>query len=175
MGHIISPLPAKLIMSLFAARIEILETVTAVLVHRFGMLDFESQLIDFNQTTYYEKEFGAQLKRKFISFKKMIPSESLWRIKKTTNRIEERFTRNDNRQINIDPGYLTQANLILASTKMFFHRIHSNRGIYHEVTLIYQDKTFKSLPWTYPDYQTEQAKNIFLQIRALYIAQLKQK
>jgi len=173
MGRVLIPAPVKLIVSLFTNNPELLEDTENALVRKFGPLDFASNVIDFNQTTYYEKEFGPALKRKFISFQRLIPSSSLWKIKIMTNRLERKFSRNGNRRINIDPGYLSQANVVLASTKMFFHRIHINKGIHQEVTLIYQDKTFKPLPWTYPDYQTEQAKKIFLHIRTLYAAQLK--
>ena len=173
MGQYLPPQSAKLIVSIFAQEISLFEAIERILSQKFGLIDFKSQLLDFNQTNYYEDEFGSGLKREFIAFKRLIKSEALWKIKIATNAIERTFTKKGKRRVNIDPGYLTQANLILASTKMFFHRIHINKGIHQEVTLIYQDKTFKPLPWTYPDYRTNECKDILLKIRALLHTQLK--
>ena len=173
MGQFLPPQPVKLIVSIFTQEISLFEAIERILSQKFGLIDFKSQILDFNQTRYYEEEFGSSLKRKFIAFKKLIESEALWKIKVATNTIERKFTKHGKRRVNIDPGYLTQANLILASTKMFFHRIHINKGIYQEVTLIYQNKTFKPLPWTYPDYQTKEYEDILLKIRAILRAQLK--
>lgn len=169
------PQPVKLIVSIFAQAIPLFETIESLLSQKYGPIDFTSHFIDFDQTHYYDKEFGGNLKRKLISFKKLIKSETLWKIKVATNAIEKKFTKEDKRQVNIDPGYLTQANLILASTKMFYHRIHMNKGIYQEVTMIYQDKMFKSFPWTYPDYQTKECTEILLKIRNTLRTQLKEK
>ena len=55
--------------------------------------------------------------------------------------------------MNIDPGYLTLFQLVLASAKPFSHRIYLDRGIWAEVTLLFRDGTFETLPWTYPDYK----------------------
>ena len=41
----------------------------AILIKKFGKIDFESENIDFSFTDYYNKEFGIGLIRKFISFK----------------------------------------------------------------------------------------------------------
>jgi len=175
MGKITKPQAAKLIMSIFTQDVTLLKKTENILSRHFGTIDFHSGVIDFSQTQYYEEEFGKNLKREFISFKKLIKSENLWKAKILTNKIEERFAKNHKRRVNIDPGYLTQANLILASTKMFFHRIHMNKGIYQEVTMIYQDKTFKPLAWTYPDYQSKESIEIFTKIRNILNSQLKQK
>ncbi len=40
-----------------------------------------------------------------------------------TNNIEDSYAKDKNRIVNIDPGYITPANVILASTKDFSHRI----------------------------------------------------
>lgn len=175
MGHIVQPQPVKLIASIFAQECGLFRTVEKNLSRKFGPIDFESPLLDFNNTRYYEEEFGANLKRKLISFKKLIRSEAAWKIKIATNAIEEKFSKNGKRRVNIDPGYLTQANLILASSKMFCHRIHANKGIHQEVTLTYQDKTFKALPWTYPDYQSSEHIAILLKMRAILASQLREK
>jgi len=107
-----------------------------------------------------------------LCFKKLIDPEEIPSIKIWTNKLEDEFKKDGKfnviRPINLDPGYLTQSKLILASTKDYYHRIHLQGGIYAEVTLFYQNGKFENLPWTYPDYQTEKYKNFFLKARELY-------
>jgi len=75
--------------------------------------------------------------------------------------------------VNIDPGYLDQAKLVLASTKNYVHRVYLNDGIYAELTLFFQDKSFQPWQWTYPDYRTPEYIGIFNHIRELFADQVK--
>lgn len=165
----------KLIIGFIFKEENILNEAKAILVRRFGKIDFESQTLPFVHTDYYEKEFGEDLKRKFISFTKLVLPCDLPKIKIITNKIETKLSSGSSRLINIDPGYLDLAKLILASTKDYKHRIYLNRGIYAEVTLFYQDKTFQSWQWTYPDYKTPEYIAIFNRIRQIYAQQIKDK
>ena len=103
----------------------------------------------------------------------MIQIAQLSKIKVFTNRVENKLSLNSRRQINIDPGYLDMAKLVLASTKDYKHRIYLDRGIYAEITLFYRDKTFQPWEWTYPDYRTSDYIRIFNQIRQVYAQQTK--
>ena len=134
---------------------------------RFGRVDFQSDPLDFNYTTYYEKEMGSGLKRRFISFSKLIPIEDLYRIKLYTNRLEARFLDSGARQVNIDPGYVDLAKLVLASTKDYAHRIYLRKGIFAEITLSYRNNSFVFNDWTYPDYRSQEYIDIFNKIRLL--------
>jgi len=138
------------------------------LKRKFGKIDFESAALDFNYTGYYEDEMGTGLKRKFISFRKLIPLSSLYSIKLYTNRLESRYLSASDRKINIDPGYLDLAKLVLASTKDYAHRIYLRKGIFAEITLSYRDNSFSPNQWTYPDYRSAEYIGIFNQIRKLY-------
>ncbi len=135
---------------------------------KFGRVDFEPAPIDFNYTDYYEAEMGKGLKRRFISFSKLIPIEGLYRIKLYTNRLEARFLEGACRRINIDPGYMDLAKLVLVTTKDYAHRIFLRKGIFAEITLSYRENTFSRNDWTYPDYCTKEYIGIFNQIRKLY-------
>ena len=172
MSKINYPKPVKLIIGVLTSIQALLNDIEVLLEKRFGSIDLESKVFPFNFTDYYEKEMGANILRKFLSFKKHIHSEEISSIKIWTNELENKFKNNKEynivRPINLDPGYLTQCNLILASTKDYYHRIHLKDGIFAEVTLFYQNKKFENLPWTFPDYQTEEYKNFFLKVRELY-------
>jgi hypothetical protein len=117
---------------------------------------------------------GTDLVRRFLSMEKLIKPETLPDIKLMTNNIEDKFSAEDKREVNIDPGYLSKANLILATGKGFSHRPYLRDGIYADLTLIYQDKKFCSLPWTYPDYADMKQHQIFSKIRARYLLQLRE-
>lgn len=143
-----------------------------ILQRRFGQSDFESQTLPFDHTKYYEKEFGLNLKRKFLSFKKLIRPERLAQIKIITNKIERGMSPKIRRQINIDPGILTLGKVILATTKDYKHRIYLTKKIYAEVTLYFQDKSFQPWEWTYPDYKTREYIQVFKRIREIYSGQL---
>ena len=128
-------------------------------------IDIYSQVIDFSFTKYYNKEMGETLKRQWISFETLLSPELLAEIKVETNNIEDSYAKAANRVVNIDPGYITPANVILASTKDFSHRIYLSKGIYAEVTTIYRKEGFTKLPWTYPDYFCPTATNFILKAR----------
>lgn len=175
MGRIRKQQRVKLIIGFIAKEQEIFNRAKDILKKKFGGIDYESQVLPFTHTNYYDKEFGKGLKRNFISFQKLILPQALPKIKIITNSIEKKLSYADSRLINIDPGYLDLSKLILASTKDYKHRIYLNYGIYAEVTIFYQDKTFKPWEWTYPDYKTPEYITIFNQIREIYAQQIKDK
>ena len=148
-----------------------------LLTKKFGPLDYQSPLIKFDFTTHYEPELGPNLWRKFISFKRLIRAQDLSHIKIYTNRLERKFSTSEKKDLkrknNLDPGYVSDAKLVLATGKDYCHRIYLNQGIYAEVTLYFQEGTFRSWPWTYPDYKTKQYIDIFNELRRIYLTQVK--
>lgn len=135
---------------------------------KFGEIDFASAAIDFSYTEYYKSEMGENLKKRFISFSRLVRMQDLYRIKLYTNRLETRFIVSKCRQVNIDPGYLDQAKLVLATTKDYAHRIFLRKGIFGEITLTFRENSFSPNDWTYPDYRSKEYLDIFNQIRKLY-------
>lgn len=172
MGAInISP-PVKLIIGFIFSEGNVLENTLRILKRRFGPTDYESQIMPFTHTDYYDREMGKGLKRKFIAFQRLIRPEKLCAVKVFTNRIEAKFSKGGLRLINIDCGYVDLAKLVLASTKDFRHRLYLGKGIFAEITLFYQDKSYHYWDWTFPDYRTQDYINIFNEIRRLYHQQL---
>src|SRR5216683_6442095 len=72
----------------------------------FGEIDSISEEFPFNFTSYYEEEMGKELRRKILSFRKLIKRDELVDIKIFTNQIEKNFSTEGKRRINIDPGYI---------------------------------------------------------------------
>lgn len=128
--------------------------------------------MEFNYTHYYDEEMGEKIRRQFISFAPLISPDQLPAIKLLTNKIEQSLAFEDKRQVNIDPGYLNLAKIILVTTKDYSHRLYLGQGIYGEVTLTYSKGKFNSFPWTYPDYQSQIYHQFFSEIRVIYAKQL---
>ncbi len=166
--------PAKLFMSLIASEDEFLHQGVKDLHLDFGEIDFTSEKLPFCFTDYYAKEMGDHLFRRFITFKTLISIPLLPDIKLSTNRLEETLTAPVGyRRLNIDPGYLCLEHVILATTKGYAHRPYLRGGIYADLTLIYRNKSFQALEWTYPDYRQEEVIRLFNQFRKKYAEDLK--
>ena len=175
MGEITGYTPEKLIIAVLISRQDMFEKLVSKLVDTFGPLDYKSDSLNFDYTDYYDSEMGSSIKRIFLSFLTLVSPDSLADIKIRTNEIENSFLIDQKRKVNIDPGMLSVKRFMLATTKDNGHRIPLQKGIYGEVTLLYINKNFKSLPWTYIDYQSEEYSEIFKSIRAIYKDNLKQK
>lgn len=174
MGTIKIPLPVKLVVPMIAGDEALFDEAVHALAAHFGPADYRSQTLPFTHTTYYEREFGPNLLRQFAAFERLIDPGELARIKRLTNDLETAWAdASGRRRINLDPGYLTQAKFVLATTKNQAHRIYLGEGIYAEVTLIYRHGAFEPLPWTYPDYRSPEYLAILAAIRALYDRQIK--
>ena len=167
------PKPAKLVIGLFMKDRSLFDALVAELGSEFGSLDMVSPWMPFDYTSYYEQEMGAPLFRRLLAFKTLIEQLDLAGVKVTTNHLENRYTRNGRRRVNIDPGYLSYERFVLASGKNFVHRIYIGQKIYADLTLIYQQGAYQKLPWTYPDYADRPITSFLSRARAKYAADLK--
>jgi len=125
------------------------------LVERYGEVLFYSPPLQWNFSNYYKQELGDDIKRRYLFFDELIDLDRLAEIKLTTNQIEQILSIDNKRTVNIDPGYLTEAKVVLASTKDYSHRIYLKDGIFAEVTLIYKKGNFVPHINTYSDYCTK--------------------
>jgi hypothetical protein len=169
MGGIHSPDRVKLIAGLISNDPEMFSRLKRPLERLLkNLIDYESPILDFDKTSYYKEEMGPGLKRIFFGFKDLIGLDGAYKIKIKTNALERKLSKCGKRTVNIDPGYLDMAKLVLFSTKDYTHRIHLNKGIYAEVTLHYKNGAFDIWPWTYPDYQSREYREIFENMRGIY-------
>ncbi len=152
---------------------EVYSRVKRVLCRKFGPLDFESGPIRFEFTDYYCAEMGSDLTKRLVSFRRVKDAGDFAGIKRFCMNLEKRYAHQGKRTVNIDPGYLNEAHLVLTTTKDFYHRIYLGKGIHAEVTVYYKNRRFEDLPWTYPDFRTPAYKAILADIRAKYVAQIK--
>ncbi len=116
----------------------------------WGEVQRISDMYPFTCTNYY-KEIGDPLFRRFLSFKNLSEGNILAKRKIQAIALEQRS--GTPRKINIDPGLLDGARLILASTKDRAQRIPISETLYAEVTLRYKKKRWTPFDYTFPDFQ----------------------
>ncbi|MCF8067237.1 MAG: DUF4416 family protein [Desulfobacterales bacterium] len=162
------PEPAKLVIGMFMKDKALFEQVAEILSEKYGPVDMVSPWLNFDYTCYYEAEMGGPLFRRVLAFENLIQQEMLADIKLYTNNVEKNISGSEKRIINIDPGYLLHAQFILATGKNFSHRIYIGKNIYADLTLMYRKGKFQTLPWTYPDYASEEMMTFLEKVRAKY-------
>jgi len=124
----------------------------------------------FTFTHYYEREMGRGLEKMLVLFATLRPPGDLVELKRATNVLEAQLARADGgREVNLDPGYVTPAKVVLATTKDFSHRVCLGGGIYGEVTLKASGGAWEPLPWTYPDYRTDSVRQFLWRARDLVL------
>lgn len=157
MGDIRSPTPVLFFIAASSRHEEALAWGLRQSEAEFGPLAAVSHAFDFTETDYYAAEMGIGLKKQFWAFAAPIDPGRLPAIKRQTNFWEAEYAglklHAEPRPLNLDPGYVTLAKLVLASTKDHAHRIYLGDGIYAEVTLAYRKNAWQPFDWTYPDYR----------------------
>ena len=163
----------KLIASLFSSQANLIDRVILEMEGLFGPTDWISPAFFFDRTKYYEKEMGWPLHRRFISFKTLVRPQDIVEIKWETNSLEKKKSQGEKRKINIDPGYVALERLVLATGKNYTHRIYLSKGIYADLTLIFQRGSFSPLVWTYKDYGDSKIIGYFNEVRERYKRQIR--
>lgn len=154
---------AKLFCGIMYSDSGVYEKAIEELARRFGNIGATGEEYDFSFTDYYLKEFGSNLKKRFVVFKNLIERENLADIKLLTCEIEKSFARGGRRIVNIDPGYITLNNVVVASTKELPHRVYLGKGIFADVQLILKRSEAITSSHTFADY--EKNKGFFLGLR----------
>lgn len=169
MGHIDQPAPVLCIIAATSRYEAAIHWTRSQCESRYGPLSLLSELFDFTETDYYVSTMGDQLKKQFLAFEQLIDPAELAAIKCQTNAWEAMYAANgqhpEPRPLNLDPGYITPAKLVLASTKDHAHRIYLRDGIYAEITLTWRQRKWQPMEWTYPDYRRDDYQQFFTECR----------
>ena len=173
MGALIEQKPVKLVASVIFKEEKYRKYAEERLKRAYGPPEPFEKTLPFDYTGYYCEEFGKPLKRKLICFKKLLNGEKAPAVKLAANKIETSCLAGGKRVVNIDPGYVTEAKLVLLTTKDYTHRVYVGRRIFAESTLFFQDGTFRSWPWTYPDYASRELISYFNDVRQIYMRDIK--
>lgn len=173
MGEISEPATVMLIVAATSRHSEALEWTRDQMARHFGPVVLSSDAFDFTETDYYVATMGVDLKKQFLAFERPIDPAALADIKRQTNELEAEYAalakHTEPRPLNLDPGYITPAKLVLASTKDHAHRIYLRDGIFAEITLAFRHRQWQSMEWTYPDYRREDYQDFFTSCRELLL------
>lgn len=159
MGELKPPRPVLRLLILFSRHAEALDWGRRQAEDHWGPVALASDRFVFDQTDYYRAAMGGDLRKQLLAFERLMDPAELADAKLLGNQWEADYARlapmpDAPRPLNLDPGYLTEAKLVLASTKDRDHRLYLRDGVFAEVTLHYRGGGWKTRPWTYPDYAT---------------------
>lgn len=174
MGELRTPVLAKLFVGMIVSDPNKLPLFIAALVKRYGAVDFTSEMVRFDRTEYYTEEMGTILYKQFVSFETLISQDDIAKIKNETNELElNDLAEGEGRLVNLDPGYVTAAKVVLATTKDYSHRLYVGQNMYAEITLSFKGGAAVGHPWTYPDYLKQEYTDFFERVRVIYMRQVK--
>jgi len=139
------------------------------LCEAWGPVALESEPFPFVDSTYYDASMGTGIQKSFWAFETPADAGELPAWKLQSNEWEAELAASgkfpEERPLNLDPGYLTLAKLVLASTKDFAHRIYLRDGIFAEITLFWRQGKWEGHQWTFPDYRRPEYHRFFTQCR----------
>jgi len=168
-GHLHAPAPVLLLVAVSSRYPEAFAWAEHRFADTFGPLLAPSDRFAFDQTDYYRSTMGSELLKAFLVVAEPIDPGLLASIKIRTNAWEVEYAaasgHPEPRPLNLDPGYLAEDKLVLASTKNHAHRLYLNDGIYAEFTLQFRRGGWQNCPWTYPDYQQASYHEYFTRCR----------
>jgi hypothetical protein len=174
MGDITNPDAVLLLVAVTSRHDAALAWARERIESQHGPLALASDAFDFTETSYYAATMGDGLKKQFVTCQTLIDPGDLPRIKRETNTWEAEYAalgrHPEPRPLNLDPGYVTPAKLVLASTKDHAHRLYLADGIYAEVTLAFRQRQWQPLDWTYPDYRRADFQTFFTACREYLLA-----
>jgi hypothetical protein len=135
----------------------------------WGPTALESPTFPFVETNYYEPTMGPNLGTTFLTFERPYDPADTATTKLATNAWEAEYAalgrHPESRPLNLDPGYLTAAKLVLSSTKDHTHRIYLGQGIYGEITLFYRHGAWRDHEFTFPNYRRADYQQFFTACR----------
>jgi hypothetical protein len=171
MGDIHQPEPVLFLLAAFSRHDAALDWARQRAESAWGTVALESPRFEFAETDYYEPTMGPGLRKCFFTFGPPVDPVVLAERKIETNDWELEYAKRaghaEPRPLNLDPGYLTPAKLVLASTKDHAHRLYLARGIYAEVTLYFKGRRWQYRDWTFPDYRRDDYQQFFSACREL--------
>ena len=163
-----APVLAKLLFAVLYSDESECQKARELLEEAYGSIDSRSAPYPFADTDYYAAEMGKELKRVFFAAAKLFPPENLPLVKHNCAEIEKKLSVNGQRAVNIDPGYLDLGKYVLASYKPAPTKLYLGTGVYADVTLLFRNRTFSPLPWSFPDFRSGIYNEYLLKLRYEY-------
>ena len=169
MSHPNSPHPCLFFCSFIYKEEELVQTILKNDLGAWGAVLDLSPAFPFTWTSYYASEQGTALLRKFVCFEPLMEDPAHLRTLKIQARaVEDLFSANGKRRVNLDPGYLNSHQVILSTFKNFAHRIWLGEGVYAHLEYLFKKGEPIPLPWTYPDFRSEEYRAVFRMWKEVY-------
>ena len=130
-----------------------------------GPVERTSGPFPFDRTDYYAREMGAPLSRRFVVMERLVPRDALADAKIGAEDLERELCANGMRTVNLDPGLLTEENVLLATGKNYSHRVYLRDGVFADLALVYRKGEYRPLPWTYPDLASDAIRSFLAEVR----------
>ncbi len=165
--------PTKLFVAVLWSDEDALNRAIAQLCEHYGEIDFTGADHPFNMTDYYEPEMGKDLKRRFVTFRRLLLPENLRQAKHVCNSIEDRLAGKKGRRVNLDIGYLDHNKIVLASFKNAGQKIYMGDGVWADLVARYRSGHYCSFEWTFPDFRDGRYDQELAVIRQTYLEQLR--
>jgi hypothetical protein len=150
--------PVLCVLAVFSRYAAALQWARRHAEQHWGTVVLASPEFAFDQTDYYRQSMGPDLIKVLWAFEALIEPPCLVDRKLQTIGWEAAYKEASNwpelRPLNLDPGYVTEAKLVLATTKDRDHRLYLGQGIYGEITLYYRHGQWRAREWTYRDFQS---------------------
>lgn len=170
MGQIRRRDKVKRFAAVFAHDESALDWLAQRCVADWGRIELASEKWPVAETGYYHRTMGSGVLKQLLLFESLIEMEELvadkWLAGEWEQELAKELNHQPSRPINIDSGYVSEAKLVLATTKDREHRVYVGRGIFAEVTLHYQKHQWRPWPWTYPDYHREEVAEFLNRARS---------
>lgn len=142
----------------------LMEEILMELARFFGPHDVIGQWVKFDYTNYYANEMGDGLNRTFVSFEKLLPPYRALELKSYAKEVESKFSVDNKRKVNVDPGYLDANKVVLITGKHGGHKIALGEGVWADFLLWY-NKGWVALPWAFPDFRDGSHFDTFMKMR----------
>lgn len=174
MGKVFVPDPVKLIFGVMWNQATDPVNVISFLENTWGEIESQSVVFDFGFTDYYLDESGPNLKKQYIALRNVVDINHIPEIKINSNILENKFfTLDDHRSVNLDPGYISEAKLVMATTKNLPHRVYIGLNMFADLQMIYKKPSFRPTPWAFGDIKQDALIAFFNEVRENYMRQLK--
>ncbi len=165
--------PVKLFVAMLWTEPDSLQRALEDLHSKWGDIDFVGGDYPFDMTDYYEPEMGSGLKRRLVSFRELLPPDCLSSAKHACNGIEDRLAGEKGRRVNLDIGYLDHNKIVLASFKGAGQKIYLKDGVWADMVARYRSGRYHPFEWTFPDFRDGRYDKELIQIRGIYLNQLR--
>jgi hypothetical protein len=132
----------------------------------WGEVEFAGEPVPFTKTDYY-RGIAPNLSRRFVCFEGLFDAGGLPDRKRAAIAVEAKSR--TPRIVNVDPGYVDGARLVLASTKDHAHRVYLSDGIFAEVTMRFRFGKWVPFDYTFPDFASGAYDDFLLRARSSWL------